>query len=127
MHTFVTTSLSLLTIPLVHRLTLLSLGYEPRALSMTQLTCTDDVLPDTCTYDHRRLDFCAVVQRRLLPLSPAYHSHSCTHHAHFCACHLHSPGSTTWSTPHYPPVISPTGHRVTTLVRLPWADFQPSG
>src|ERR1700683_5814844 len=33
MHTFVTTSLSLLTIPIVHRLIPLSLGYEPRALS----------------------------------------------------------------------------------------------
>src|ERR1700677_1394097 len=37
MHTFITTSLSLLTIPLVHRLTLLSLGYEPRTLSATHL------------------------------------------------------------------------------------------
>src|ERR1700683_1611324 len=109
MHTFVTTSLSLLTIPLVHRLTLLSLGYEPCTLSATQLMCTDNILPDTRTYDHRRLDFCSVVWCRLLPLS------------------LHSPGSTTWSTPHHPPITSPTGHRVTTLVWLPWADFQPSG
>src|ERR1700677_361803 len=37
MHTFVTTSLSLLTIPIVHRLIPLSLGYEPRALSATHL------------------------------------------------------------------------------------------
>src|SRR6202790_2894510 len=37
MHTIVTTSLSLLTIHLVHRLTLLSLGYEPRTLSGTHL------------------------------------------------------------------------------------------
>src|ERR1700677_3222594 len=139
MITFIYNLSSLLTIPVVTRLITLSLGYEPRALSVTQLTCTDDILPDTCTYNHvvqryttkhvitRRLDFCVVVWRRLLPLSLAYRSHSCTRHAHFCARHLHSPGSTTRSTPQHPPITSPTGHRVTTLVWLPWVDFQPSG
>ena len=139
MITFIYNLSSLLTIPVVTRLIPLSLGYEPRALSATQLTCTDNVLPDTRTYNHvvqryamkhiimRRLDFCAVVRCRLLPLSLAYRSHPHTRHAHSCARHLHSPGSTTWSTPHYPPITSPTGHRVTTLVWLPWADFQPSG
>ena len=138
MITFIYNLSSLLTIPVVTRLIPLSLGYEPRALSVTQLTCTDNVLPDTHTYNHivqryatkhvitRRLDFCAVVRRRPLPLSLAYHSHSCTRHVHFCARHLHSPGLTTQSTPHHPPITSPTGHKVTTLVWLPWVDFQPS-
>ena len=146
MITFIYNLSSLLTIPVVTRLIPLSLGYEPRALSATPLMCTDDVLPDTHTYNHivqryttkhiimRRLDFCAVVQRRLLPLSLAYcshsrtrHTHFCTRHAHFCARRLHSPSLTTRSTPHHPPITSPTGHRVTTLVWLPWVDFQPSG
>src|ERR1700683_3690464 len=98
MITFIYNLSSLLTIPVVTRLIPLSLGYEPRALSATQLTCTDDILPNTRIYNHivqryatkhiimRRLDFCAVVQRRLLPLSLAYHSRTC--HAHFCARHL---------------------------------------